>query len=121
MYNALKAALFLPPLFSTHKSSGHLLFCLLSICSLLLLAIESVFPVGNLFHGVWVGLTLSQNWVGKWPRPGHSENQNPFPQDWQTHDLILSGVFLWWNSGCKAGRRQYATPGAILLPTLKRS
>lgn len=36
MYNALHTAFF------THKRSGHLLFCLLSICSLLHLAVESL-------------------------------------------------------------------------------
>lgn len=42
-------------LFFIHKCSRHLLFCLFSICFLLLLAKEPLFPVGSPLHGVWVG------------------------------------------------------------------
>lgn len=57
-YNALQTAFF------TQNYSGHLLFCLLSICSQLLLAKESL-SCKKPFHGIWVGPTLSQDTVVK--------------------------------------------------------
>ena len=65
-YHALQSA------FSIHKRSGHLLFCFFGICSLLLLAILPLLPVGSPPWGVWEA-TLVQQSISKEPAPDHPE------------------------------------------------
>ena len=112
-------------LFFIHKCSRHLLFCLFSICFLLLLAKEPLFPVGNPFHGVWVGWLcfntgLESSWclanqrtpapmwlAGTWPSPlwGFSAGVLEKPSGLLSQKKVIWGAWChivpptpWWES-----------------------